>query len=72
MSGYTTEQMAELEAAIASGVLEVTYTDGAGNKKKQVYQSLKEMRSLRSEMRRALGVTSQDSSFVVGKFDKGL
>lgn len=72
MSGFTTEQLAELEAAIASGVLEIEYNDAGGNRKKQRFQSLGQMMKLRDRMRRELELTSQDGSFVVAKFDKGL
>ena len=43
---YTTTQLQELEAAIASGVLTVRHSDGRSS----TFQSLSEMRKLRLDM----------------------
>lgn len=51
MAGYTLEQLEQLEKAIASGTLSVRHGDKAVQ-----YQSLAEMRSVRAEMRRELGL----------------
>ena len=50
---YTQTQLDALEEAIAEGALTVQYQD-----KRTTYRSLKEMRSLREEMRRELGITT--------------
>jgi hypothetical protein len=47
---YTQTQLDALEEALAKGVIEVSYGDRSVK-----YRSLREMRSLRDEMRRALG-----------------
>jgi len=47
---YTQTQLHALEEALAKGVIEVSYGDRSVK-----YRSLREMRSLRDEMRRALG-----------------
>jgi len=49
---YTTTQRDALQAAIASGVLTVTF-----NGRSVTYQSLSEMRSVLAEMERSLGNT---------------
>lgn len=63
---YTTKQLADLEAAIAEGVLEVEY-DG----RKTKYRSLKDMRSLRDEMRAALGHTEKGHNRRVVQYRRG-
>jgi hypothetical protein len=49
---YTLQQLADLEAAIADGVLKVV-----SNGREVTYRSLRDMRSLRDEMRQELGET---------------
>jgi hypothetical protein len=51
---YTTEQLAALEEAIASGVLTVRHRDG----RSVTYNSLSDMRSLRQQMKRELDVAA--------------
>lgn len=55
---YTTAQLSDLEAAIASGTLSVRKSDGSA----VTFQSLKEMRDLRDDMRAELGVDLPASS----------
>ena len=50
--GYTTAKLDALEDAIASGELTVKYQDRV-----VTYRSLEEMRSIRQEMRQALGLS---------------
>lgn len=50
---YTSEQLNALEQAIALGVTTVKYKD-----REQTFRSLKEMRSLREDMKRELGVST--------------
>ena len=49
---YTQDQLDRLEAAIARGVRTVSY-----NGESVTYESLKDMRALRNEMRAELGAT---------------
>jgi hypothetical protein len=51
LSGYTLAKLELLEAAIAEGVTRVKYSD-----KEIEYRSLKEMKIVRRDMRRALGL----------------
>lgn len=62
---YTTTQRDALEAAIARGVLTVTF-----NGRSVTYQSLAEMRALLAEMNRALSTTTR--TFRVAAVDKGV
>lgn len=66
---YTMEQLKALEDAIALGVTQVSY-----NGNSQTYRSLDEMRSIKNEMRNALGLTKpQDRKGLrFGRFSKGL
>jgi hypothetical protein len=74
-STYTLDQLEALEAAIAEGALRVKYTD-----KEIEYRSLKEMKTIRRDMRRALGLESVPSrggglfggKRIIGRHSKGL
>lgn len=52
---YTQSQLDELERALAQGARVVKYED-----KETTYRTLEEMRSLRREMRRELGIDPSD------------
>ncbi len=56
---YTQTQLDALEEAIALGALEVEYDDPGGRKRVR-YRSIEQMRSLRREMRRELGIDNTD------------
>jgi len=66
---YTMEQLEALEKAIALGVTQVSY-----NGNSQTYRSLEEMRSIRDEMRLALGLSKQSSQkgMRFASFSKGI
>lgn len=66
---WTEAERDTLKAAVASGVLEVTY-DGPP-RRSVTYQSLKEMRELLAEMERALNPTTA-KSYRLAAFSKGL
>jgi len=63
---YTSKQLADLEAAIAEGALEVEY-DG----KKTRYRSLEHMRSIRDEIRASLGITTKGRTRRVASYKRG-
>lgn len=52
---FTTDQLAALEAAIASGTLRVRHGD-----REETFQSLDAMLSLRDRIRRELGLLADD------------
>lgn len=62
---FTSTQRDALKAAIASGVLSVTF-----NNRTVQYQNLKEMRDLLAEMERSLSATTR--TYRVASFDKGV
>lgn len=64
--GFTLEQLAALEAAIARGARKVKYSD-----KEVTYQTLSEMLQLRDLIRRELGLAAK-SKRLMAEFDKGL
>ena len=65
---YTLEQYNTLQAAIATGAMEVEYAD---NKVK--YRSLAEMKQTLSDMKADLGLnTSRNSRVVRTQYSKGL
>jgi len=68
-TNFTTELLAKLEAAIASGLLSVQYGD-----QRKTYHSLDEMLRARDLMRRELGVASASTRERrrLVSFDKGL
>lgn len=51
MAFWTSDEIATLKAAIAQGVLTVTYSGGAAGTRTVTYHSLAEMRALLAEMR---------------------
>ena len=63
---WTQSQLTALEDAIAKGVREVKYRD-----KVIVYRSLKEMFTLRNEMKKSLGLTCKDGRKLIST-SKGL
>jgi len=63
---YTTDHLAAIERAIASGVLSVRVGDVTTN-----YQSLAEMRALRDEMRADLGIQSDTRRSRIGYLRTG-
>jgi len=65
-TSWTSTDLQNIEEAIAKGVLEVQYTD-----KKIRYRTLKEMLSIRNEIKKSLGITKKTSR-VLAKTDKGL
>jgi hypothetical protein len=65
--GYTTEQLVELERAIAQGATKVKYQD-----REVEYQSLSAMRSLRDDIRRELGLITRQPRRRVSSHRKGL
>ncbi len=68
---WTQEEVDTLKAAIASGVLTVTY-DGPP-RRSITYQSLREMRDLLAEMQGAVAAASGSSnSYRLGATRKGL
>jgi hypothetical protein len=62
---YTQQQLDTLTDAIAQGALEVWYGD-----KKVVYRSLKDMRSIKDEMKAELGL-SKNNKRRFASFTKG-
>lgn len=56
---FTQTQLDALETALALGALEVEYDDPGGRKRVR-YRTLDQMRSLRREMRRELGLDDTD------------
>lgn len=66
---FTHDELNALERALSLGLKEVQFKDG-----KQVFMSLKEMRSLRAQMRRELGL-QPERQIIRGKkasFSKGI
>jgi hypothetical protein len=55
---YTSDDLTALEGAIKTGALSVKYSD-----REVTYRSLKDMRSLREEMRRELGLSRRGLRF---------
>lgn len=73
-SGFSVARLEALEAAIADGVLTVSYTD-----KSITYRSLDDMMKIRDLMRRKLGLKKQcgekglfGGSRIIAKHSKGL
>lgn len=64
---YTSEQLATLEAAIASGTMIVRYGD-----KTVQYHSLSVMRELRREMMTELGLITNTNRKFYARHNKGL
>ncbi len=64
---WTTTDLEKLERAIATGARRVKFGDV-----EQEFRSLTEMRSLRDQMRRELGLSTGGSKRVYPEFDKGL
>jgi hypothetical protein len=64
---WTTTDLEKLERAMATGARRVKFGDV-----EQEFRSLTEMRSLRDEMRKELGLVSSGSRRVYPEFDKGL
>lgn len=64
---WTTEQLAAVEEAIASGATRVKYAD-----REVSYASLDDLLRLRDRMRRALGLADASQSRRYGSFSKGL
>lgn len=67
MSSWTSDQLAALEAAIASGTLRVSYGD-----KDVTYRSLDEMLRLRETMRQAIDAGVQAPRRFFATFRSGL
>lgn len=67
MSAFTQEMLDKLEAAIASGAMEVRYSD-----KIVKYQSLTDMLRIRALMRRELGLSTGTTGRVLLSHDNGL
>lgn len=65
--GFTLDQLSALEAAMATGAMEVQYGD-----KTVRYQSLKDMMLLRNTMRNELGLNTQQSGRKLAQHSKGL
>lgn len=65
-STFTLEQLRVLEAAIASGTLEVDYGD-----KRVIYKTLDEMLRVRRLIRRELGLSNEAGSRRYAAFSKG-
>lgn len=64
---WTTDQLAAVEEAIATGALRVKYID-----REIQYQSTSELLRLRDRMRIALGLADPTQSRKYGSFSKGL
>jgi hypothetical protein len=67
MASWTLAQLETLENAIASGTLEVRYSD-----KSVKYRDLDEMLKIRDMMRSGLGLISGQTTRLLSEFDKGL
>lgn len=65
---YTADQLAALREAYASGVLEVTYSDG----RKVRYQSMADMERAISRIERVLTPSSQRVNSYNPTFDRGI
>lgn len=68
MSGYTAEQLAALRAAYASGVLEVTYSDG----RRVRYQSMDEMGRAIDRIAASLEPAASRVTHFQPGFDRGI
>jgi hypothetical protein len=66
-STFTLEQLRVLEAAIASGTLEVDYGD-----KRVIYKTLAEMLQVRDLIRNELGLNNKNRGRRYAAFSKGL
>ena len=66
-STFTLEQLRVLEAAIASGTLEVDYGD-----KRVIYKTLAEMLQIRELIRNELGLNTQNKGRRYAAFSKGI
>lgn len=66
-TGYTTEALAELQAAIASGASKIQYRD-----KTIEYRSLKDMLATVDLMKRALGLLTDPHTRIYPTMSKGL
>lgn len=64
---FTLENLKALELAIVEGVKEVKYTD-----KVVVYRDLDEMFRIRDLMRKCLGLTSNSTKRLFGRYNKGI
>lgn len=64
-ANWTSEDLAEIEKAIAKGVLKVKYTD-----KEVTYRSLDEMMAIRAEIRKCLGLCGRGGR-LFAKFSRG-
>lgn len=64
---FTTEQLAALEAAIATGATKVKYSD-----KEVTYNSLADMLKLRNIMRGELGLNDSSPGYTFPSHSKGL
>jgi hypothetical protein len=65
-TNYTTENLAALDSAIASGALEVKYGDKAVK-----YRSLAEMLQIKKLMMAELGISNNNNGRTFGSVDKG-
>lgn len=66
LSSFTTQQLTDLEAAIAQGALIVKYSD-----KTVQYRDLTEMMRVRDLMRKELGIVSPQNLRILPSFSKG-
>ncbi len=67
---WSSDDLVEIEKAIASGVTTVTYNSGGGNKT-VTYRSLEEMMKIRDMMRKDLGLIDRTNLRVYPKYSKG-
>lgn len=65
---YTADQLSSLRAAYASGVLEVTYSDG----RRVRYQSMADMAQAIAQIERSLTPPAQRVTHYNPVFDKGV
>lgn len=68
MSGYTAEQLAALRSSYASGVLEVTYSDG----RRVRYQSMDEMARAIERIARSLEPATSRVTHFQPAYDRGI
>lgn len=67
---WSSDDLVEIEKAIAAGVTTVTYNSGGGNKTVQ-YRSLAEMMQIRDMIRKELGLVDRANLRIYPKYSKG-
>jgi len=68
---WTQTNLDEINAALASGVTRVVYTNGSSRREVE-YQSVKDMLTVRDLIRKELGLTTTTSGRSLAQFSKGL